>query len=181
MLDTDSDVILEDAARTFPGVVLYRRPAELRDGMIPMNDVLLNSVAQIEADYYVQTHSTNPLLRSATIGRAIRTFIESLPGHDSLFSVTRMQSRFWTAALQPINHDPARLARTQDLEPVFEENSCLYLFSAESLKERGNRIGRNPMMFEIDRFEAQDIDCEHDFRIAEALYREFCAAETSSK
>jgi len=171
MIDTDSEVILEDAAREFPTVTLYRRPEHLRSGMTAMNDVLLNSIAQIDADYYLQTHSTNPLLRSSTISKAIATFIGKPSQHDSLFSVTRLQSRLWSSQLKPINHNPSELLRTQDLEPVFEENSCIYLFSKDSLVKSKNRIGERPIMFEIDRLEAQDIDEEPDFTIAEALFR----------
>jgi CMP-N-acetylneuraminic acid synthetase len=171
MIDTDSDWILDDAKSVFPFVKLYKRPEHLRDGMISMNDVLINSIEQIEADYYLQTHSTNPLLSEKTISAAIQAFALELPEHDSLFSVTRLQTRLWDSATVPINHDPDELIRTQDLEPVFVENSCLYLFSKFSLKENGHRIGARPMMFEIDQMEAQDIDEEQDFLLAEALFR----------
>jgi len=172
MIDTDSDRILEDAKNVFPTVFLYRRPVHLRDGMISMNDVLLNSVEQINADYYLQTHSTNPLLSEASISAAIQAFAKKIPNYDSLFSVTRWQTRLWNSTTNPINHDPSELQRTQDLEPVFEENSCLYLFSKASLTKNSNRIGTRPMMFEIDRMEAQDIDEEQDFLIAETLFNE---------
>ena len=92
------------------------------------------------------------------------------PEHDSLFSVTRLQTRLWNAEGEPINHDRNVLARTQDLPPVFEENSCLYLFTRESLERHGNRIGERPILFELPREEAWDIDEEVDFRVAEALY-----------
>ena len=69
-----------------------------------------------------------------------------------------------------MNHDPNILLRTQDLHPVFEENSNLYIFSEKILKEKNNRIGYNPLLFEIDRDEAWDIDEEIDFRVAEFLY-----------
>jgi CMP-N-acetylneuraminic acid synthetase len=69
-----------------------------------------------------------------------------------------------------MNHDPNILLRTQDLPPVFEENSNLYIFSEKVLKEKNNRIGYNPLLFEIDRDEAWDIDEEIDFRVAEFLY-----------
>jgi CMP-N-acetylneuraminic acid synthetase len=68
-----------------------------------------------------------------------------------------------------MNHDPAVLLRTQDLAPVYLENSCLYLFTRELLEERGTRIGARPLLFEIDRDEASDIDEEQDFRMVEAL------------
>jgi CMP-N-acetylneuraminic acid synthetase len=168
VIDTDSDTIKRDAAEAFPSVVVLDRPERLRDGNIPMNDVLLNDVRQVPADLYLQTHSTNPLLRPSTIQRAIRDFREH-PEHDSLFSVTRIQARLWSAESEPMNHDPAVLIRTQDLAPVFLENSCLYLFTRELLEERGTRIGANPLLFEIDRDEASDIDTEQDFRVVEAL------------
>jgi CMP-N-acetylneuraminic acid synthetase len=137
-----------------------------------MNDVLLFDVSQVPADFYLQTHSTNPLLRSETITRAIRSFLDHYPAHDSLFSVSRLQNRLWDGLARAINHNPAILLRTQDLPPVYVENSCLYIFAGESLKRRNNRIGDRPQMFEIDRQEAWDIDEELDFRIAEFLYRE---------
>lgn len=170
-IDTDSPTIMEDAATQFPSVKLLERPEHLRDGATPMNDVLLNSVAQVPADYYLQTHSTNPLLTSATVSRAITTFLAQ-PEHDSLFGVTRLQTRFYDAQGQAMNHDPNVLLRTQDLPPVYEENSNLYLFTQKILEERKNRIGSNPLMFAIDRDEAWDIDEEIDFRVAEFLYKQ---------
>ena len=175
MIDTDSDTIMKDAARAFPSIVLYRRPDHLRGGMTSMNDVLLNSVAQIHADYYLQTHSTNPLLRSASLSGAIKAFTTQLSEHDSLFSVTRLQTRLWNSKAEPLNHDPSVLLRTQDLEAVFEENSCIYLFSRASLEKYKNRIGARPMMFEIDKLEAHDIDDEQDFTLTEALFKQLPA------
>jgi CMP-N-acetylneuraminic acid synthetase len=168
VIDTDSDVIKQDATERFPSVTVLDRPEHLRDGNIPMNDVLLNDVRQVPADLYLQTHSTNPLLKPSTIQRAIRQFRDH-PEHDSLFSVTRIQARLWSAASRPMNHDPGVLLRTQDLPPVFLENSCLYLFTRELLEDRGTRIGASPLLFEVDRDEASDIDTEQDFRIVEAL------------
>jgi CMP-N-acetylneuraminic acid synthetase len=168
VIDTDSEVIKRDAAAEFPDVMVLDRPDHLRDGNIPMNDVLLNDIDQVEADLYLQTHSTNPLLRPVTIQRALRQFLDA-PEHDSLFSVTRIQARLWSADGKPLNHNPAVLLRTQDLAPVYVENSCLYLFTGEMLREKGTRIGTNPLLFEIDRDEASDIDEEQDFRMVEAL------------
>lgn len=170
VIDTDSPLIREDAARAFPSVTVVDRPEDLRGGMVSMNDVLLNDVRRIDADLYLQTHSTNPFLREASVTRAVDDFLSAQPAHDSLFSVTRLQTRLWDADAAPLNHDRASLRRTQDLAPVFEENSCLYLFSRESLEQHRSRIGSRPMLFELPRDEAWDIDDETDFRIAEAMY-----------
>ena len=135
-----------------------------------MNDVLLNTVQHLDADLFLQTHSTNPLLRPETVTEAIERFCAHAPAYDSLFSATRLQTRLWDGLARAINHNPAILLRTQDLPPVYEENSCLYLFARATLEQRRNRIGERPLLFEMDPVEAQDIDEELDFQIAEFLY-----------
>ena len=172
VIDTDSPTIRQDAEEYFPEVRLLERPEHLQAGTVPMNDVLLNDVSQVEADYYLQTHSTNPLLRSETITEAVGQFLENYPVYDSLFSVTRLQTRLWDSVARAVNHNPAILLRTQDLPPIYEENSCLYIFTKETLQLKHNRIGDRPLMFEIERLEAVDIDEELDFRMAEFLYIE---------
>ncbi|TVQ31337.1 MAG: acylneuraminate cytidylyltransferase family protein [Phycisphaeraceae bacterium] len=170
VIDTDSDEIMRECARVFPEVRLIKRPDSLRGGHVPMHDVLKHDVMQVEAEFYLQTHATNPLLTGATIERAIKDFLIARPDCDSLVSVTRLQSRLYDASGRPINHDPRRLERTQDLAPVFEENSNIYIFTRDTLFEHGVRIGRSPLFFEVNRIEAMDIDDEQDFRMAEALY-----------
>ena len=170
VIDTDSDTIRSDAEASFPDVRVVERPEHLRSGSVPMNDVLLNDIGRVEADLYLQTHSTNPLLRPATISDAIGRFLGAGAEHDSLFGVTRLQTRLWSADGRPVNHDPAVLLRTQELEPIFEENSCIYLFTRELLEERGTRIGAKPLLYEIPRDEAWDIDDEVDFEVVSALY-----------
>lgn len=178
VIDTDSRKIMEDASQHFPQVRLIERSEHLRADTVPMNDVLLYDVTQVESVYYLQTHSTNPLLRTETITKAIETFLS--PGnHDSLFGVTHLQTRLYDAQGNPINHDPDILLRTQDLPPVYEENSTLYIFSKETLETRKNRIGYRPIMFEVNLEEAIDIDEELDFLFAEFLFRQRQKMEAS--
>ena len=122
--------------------------------------------------FYMQTHSTNPLLRPETLVKAVETFFENYPIYDSLFSVTRQQTRYWDPLGRAINHNPNILLRTQDLPPVFEENSCIYIFERDTLIEKHNRIGNRPFLFEIEPVEAQDIDEEIDFQIADLIYKQ---------
>jgi len=172
VVDTDSPEIIPGVAQSFPAVKVLERPAHLRRGEVPMNEVLLYDTGQIEADFYLQTHSTNPLLRSETVSRAIQALLENYPAYDSLFSVTRLQTRLWDALGRAVNHNPAVLLRTQDLPPVYEENSCLYIFSRQTLVDRRNRIGERPLLFEINPPEAWDIDEELDFQIVEFLIKQ---------
>lgn len=171
VVDTDSPVIQEGVARAFPQVRLLERPPHLRDGCISMNEVLWHDVHQVNAAFYLQTHSTNPLLRPETVARAIATFFSHYPERDSLFSVTRLHTRLWDAQGNPINHDPNVLLRTQDLPPVYEENSCIYIFPREVFLRRRNRLGERPLLFEISAEEAVDIDEPIDWVVAECLLR----------
>jgi CMP-N-acetylneuraminic acid synthetase len=171
VVDTDSTPVMESLREHFPQVTIIPRPAHLRADDVPMNDILLYDTAQVPADFYLQTHSTNPLLKAETISRAIQLLITNYPHNDSLFSVTRLQTRLYDQHGHAINHNPAVLIQTQDLPPVYEENSCLYLFARENLVRRHHRIGEKPLMFEIDAGEAWDIDEELDFSIADFLLR----------
>ena len=172
VIDTDSPVIMQDAAHHFPQVRLLERPEHLRAGTTPMNEVLMHDVALVEADYYLQTHSTNPLLKTDTITRSLQLFIDNYPMYDSLFSVTRIQKRLYDGLARPVNHNLAIMLRTQDLPPIYAENSCIFIFTRATLEVRRSRIGDRPYMFEMDPLESTDIDEEPDFRIAEILYKE---------
>jgi CMP-N-acetylneuraminic acid synthetase len=171
VVDTDSEPVMEGLRQNFPQVVILERPEHLRADTIPMNEILSYDTSQVTADFYLQTHSTNPLLRSATVSSAIQKFLGAYPAYDSLFSVTRLQTRLWDQLGRAINHNPAILLQTQDLPPVFEENSCMYIFTRQNLLARRNRLGERPMMFEIPASEAWDIDEELDFTITDFLMR----------
>jgi CMP-N-acetylneuraminic acid synthetase len=171
MVDTDSEPVMDGVRRLFPTVKLIQRPEHLRADDVPMNDILLHDTAQVDAEFYLQTHSTNPLLKSATISQGIQKFFAEYPKYDSLFSVTRLQTRLYFQDGRAINHNPLELIQTQDLPPVYEENSCLYLFTRENLARKRHRIGDKPLMFEIDADEAWDIDEELDFEITDFLMK----------
>ncbi len=171
VIDTDSPIIFDLCSKNFPEIELIERPENLRDENCPMNDILLHDIKQIPSKYYIQTHSTNPLLTTKTIEKSIKTFTDNSSNYDSLFSVTKVQSRFWDNNGKAINHDPDILLRTQDLPPIYEENSCIYIFNRESLEKKQNRIGDKPFLFEINSREACDIDEELDFSLAEKLFQ----------
>lgn len=171
VIDTDSKIIIEDVLENFPQVGIIDRPKHLRDGNIPMNDVILYDISILDSEFFLQTHSTNPLLETNTITKAIQFFFKSYPDYDSLFSVTKLQKRLWDSSVKPVNHDPSLLIRTQDLIPLFEENSCIYIFSKSTIEKYKNRIGNKPVMFETNKIESFDIDDESDFNLVVNIYK----------
>jgi CMP-N-acetylneuraminic acid synthetase len=174
VVDTDSPEVAGIVRERFPHVRVIDRVSHLRGGHVPMTEVIRHDVRECaawlgEGGVIVQTHATNPLLRAETIDAAVRVFLVARRrGYDSVFGVTRWQTRLYDADARAMNHDPRVLMRTQDLAPVYEENSNVYVFGPGLIEREGVRIGRRPVMLEIDRIEAIDIDDEAGFLLAEA-------------
>jgi len=169
VINTDARHILAENGLIESDRILIRdRKAEICGDLVSMNLVLADDVANVDADTYLMTHTTNPLLSAETIRQALFAFQQSLDAGeaDSLFTVDRIQTRFYREDGSPVNHDPDNLLRTQDLEPWFEENSNLYIFTRESFSKTDARIGEHPRMFENNKFESIDIDTPQDWDFA---------------
>ena len=172
IINTDSEEIASEAIKLSTKITVNMRPEELCGDFVSVNKLIEFEVRNMsEKDIIFQTHVTNPLLQSKTISSCINTFYNNLKLHDSLFTVNRFQSRFFTHKGQAINHNPSELIRTQDLDPVFEENSCIYMFTKEAFYLDEKRIGRNPMMQETATIESLDIDDEAGFVTAEVFHK----------
>jgi len=165
IINTDSDEIADNACTNFD-VTILKRPEKLCGDMVSMSPLIKYDISQTSGNLFLQTHSTNPLVKTETIDKAIETFYK-LSDHDSLFTVTPMWTRIFWKDGRPINHDPDNLIRTQDLDPIYEENSCLYIISRDIFNQRENRLGFKPKMMAMDPIESIDIDEDHDFELAE--------------
>ena len=121
--------------KIFTDVTIIDRPEELCGDFVSMNRIIEYDLSQLPGEHFLQTHSTNPLLTVETLNNAIETYFNNLKTNDSLFSVTQWQTRFYWQNGDPVNHNPEELIRTQDLPPVFEENSNFYIFSKSSFHE----------------------------------------------
>ena len=172
VINTDAMEILKDNGLESGGKVLIRqRRPEICGDFVSMNKIIADDIESVAADMYVMTHTTNPLLMPATLAAAIARFQKALDAGeaDSLFTVNKTQTRFYRKDGSAVNHDPDNLIRTQDLEPWFEENSNLYLFTRESFAKTGARIGKRPLLFEMSRLESVDIDDQESWDLAELI------------
>lgn len=173
IINTDAQRELEHAGLPDnPKLIIRQRKKELCGDDVSMNLVLEDDIANSDSDIYLMTHTTNPFISLNTINKAIEAFSQELEA-DSLFTVNRMQTRFYDQRCQAINHDPDNLIPTQELEPWYEENSCMYLFTKDSFNKTQARIGASPMMFETSKLESVDIDEPQDWQLAEALAPNF--------
>ena len=172
VIDTDAiSQLLTSGLKKQPRILLRERKTDLCGDNVSMNKILADDIAHVDADIYLMTHNTNPLLRAETIIAALNQYKKALKHRDadSLFTVTKVQTRFYDADGQPYNHDPKNLIPTQDLPTLFEENSNLYLFTKDSFKKSGARIGTKPLLFETPLLESFDIDTPAEWTIAEAV------------
>ena len=169
IINTNSEEIAKNAQNNFD-VTIHMRPDYLLN--IQSDEayqIMAYDLEKTDGNYFIQSHSTNPLLKGETIKKAINKYFEIKGFYDSLFSVTPLQTRLYDDQFRAINHDPNQLIKTQNLPFVHEENSCIYVFSRQSFKENRNRIGANPYLFTMDRFESVDIDEEYDFLFSEVM------------
>jgi CMP-N-acetylneuraminic acid synthetase len=174
VINTDArNILAENGLLETDRIVIRDRKPHICGDHVSMNLVLSDDVANIPADLYLMTHTTNPLLSAATIRRAIVDFqgAKAEGKADSLFTVDRVQNRFYRSDCSPVNHDPGNLIPTQDLEPWFEENSNLYIFTPESFFKTSARIGERPIMLESPALESIDIDTPDDWQLANAVAR----------
>jgi CMP-N-acetylneuraminic acid synthetase len=172
VINTDArDILAENGLVDSDRILIRDRKADICGDEVSMNVVLADDVANVEADIYLMTHTTNPLLSSNTIKQAIAQYSGALEAKsaDSLFTVNKIQTRFYTKDCKAINHDPDNLIPTQDLEPWYEENSNLYLFNRESFASTDARIGSQPTMMVSPALECSDIDTPDDWDRAVAM------------
>lgn len=175
IINTDArEILAENGLIEADRIVIRDRKKEICGDMVSMNLIIEDDVKNINADIYLMTHTTNPLMKAITVGGALESFQKqkNIRDVDSLFTVDKIQTRFYREDCSAVNHDPDNLLRTQDLEPWFEENSNLYIFTKEAFDKTNARIGENPMMYETSKFESIDIDTpdDWDFAIVAANY-----------
>ena len=168
VVNTPSEKIIEDCSNF--KVKIHKRPDWLNKvDQNEANEIIKFDLNKLDYEFYLQTHSTNPLLKIETIDRSIETFFSNINNYDSLFSVSSFKKRFYTINGESINHDKEQLLPTQNIQPVLMENSCIYIFSKKSFFMNENRIGKIPFLFETEMKESVDIDYEEDFKLAEKM------------
>lgn len=184
IVDTDSPNIIKGIKEKYvemlksDRIIISIRPVDLCDPKISMNDIIASVIYRLPEiltlnTIIFQTHVTNPFLTVETINKAITRFKE-LPNDVgySMVSATRYQQRLWNKNGMPINHDPKELVQTQDLPILYQENSNFYIFRISTFYVGYNRISSDVVFYELDMFEAWDIDTEKEFRMAELIMEE---------
>ena len=169
-VNTDCTEFIASLNKLYPSVKTALRPSEICGDLISMDRIIEHDINECKnAKYFLQTHTTNPLLTVKTLKNAINMYFKNLEAYDSLFSVNKIQARTYWPNGQAINHDLGNLLRTQDLTPIMEENANFFLFSRESFFKTNSRVGLTPFLHVTPRLESFDIDEEEDFVFVDSL------------
>lgn len=170
LINCDDIYIEEQLNNYFDFLKFVYRPTELIGNEISMNKIIEYSLPYCKNDSIIQTHTTNPLLSVDTINDVIEKHLKL---NSDFFSVTSLKERLYDINGEPINHNKNELIQTQDLEPLYIENSGFYIFTKENFKKNNSRISSNSKFYETTYPENIDIDNEYDFQIAESALSNF--------
>lgn len=171
IINTDSEEIANLAVAKMSSVRINWREESLLGDDVPMNKIIQSDLKIAANEFVVQTHSTNPFLTGTTLTLAKEYFLENDRRMGAIFSVNCLKKRLFNEARLPINHNVDVLVNTQDLSPIYEENSNFYFFSKTSFSERNNRISALYDIFVTPFWESLDIDTVEDFELAELLFQ----------
>lgn len=148
------------------GVDFIRRPKELDLPTSNFSQIFRCFSSQMDAEIYVYAHATAPFISVGTMIQCIESVKSGK--YDSAFCAVRLQDYLWKNG-EPLNFDATNLPRTQDLEPIYQETSGVYVFTKDVFAKYGRRIGVNPFIKEVSFKESIDIDEPKDFELAEAM------------
>lgn len=152
-----------------PGVKFLKRPVFLNGDNINANDFIREFMKTVDADIYVNAHTTSPFAKSETIDDCIEHVASG--EFDSAFCAENIKTFLWSEG-KPLNFDPDHFPRTQDLSNIYGETSIAYVFTKESFLKHNRRLGSHPYIKEVGKIEAMDIDYPEDFDVCNAIYKE---------
>lgn len=157
----------EEVVQYLPeGVKFSKRSTSLDQPTTNFTQFTESFISEHDADIYVLAHATAPFVSTETMTECINAVVSG--EYDSAFCAQRIQTFLWKDGM-PLNFDASNLPRTQDLEPIYQETSGVYVFRKEVFTSLHRRIGNKPFIKELSIKEAIDIDEENDFHIAEAM------------
>ena len=156
-------------------VKFLQRDKSLDEDLVLGEQIYDAFVRQIEADLYILAHTTSPFVKANTVSKAVRQILGG--SYDSAFSVEKIQTFAWYDG-KPLNYSLQHVPRTQDITPVYIENSAFYMFSRELWLKHRQRIGFRPYLAVMDRIEGVDIDNPEDFEFAEKVLKLRDSGET---
>jgi CMP-N-acetylneuraminic acid synthetase len=172
-VSTDDDAIAK-VASGFKGIEVVPRPPEISGDTASTESVLLHVLDTYKSgkpEWVMTLPPTSPFRSAATIRRFVDEVRANPDAQDCLMSTTENRGDFWR--LQQ-DGTIARLfpnapRRQQEREPLFEENSAIYLTKVQVLRDTGVILGRRVRGIPISAVEGFDVNTADDLKMAESI------------
>ncbi len=178
MVSTDDEEIAE-IAKENGAKVPFLRSKENSDDFSTTSDVLKEVLLEYKKigksfEYACCLYPTAVFANEEKLKQAAKCFIES--NADSLVPVIQFSFPIQRALKIEDNllkfFWPENVAkRSQDLEKSFHDAGQFYFFKTNIFDKNKDLFNSNTIAFELKESEAQDIDNEEDFKIAEIKYK----------
>lgn len=174
--DEESIAVARKLENDFPKLKIDERPDHLALSTTSLSDLISYVPTITKGENILWTHVTSPMVDGKIYDDCIKSFYNGLEkGFDSLMSVSAFQNFLWKKELNDIINRTGkeRWPKTQDLQMLYEINSAVFITPNQVYKEKGDRVGDKPFLFEMNKLTSLDVDWEEDFKIAEAVYDKF--------
>jgi len=110
-------------------------------------------------------HVTSPFIDLAMIEDASKYLNK---GYDSIQSVKRIQDFVFVTEnekIVPVNYDPSRVQRTQDIPPVFMSLGAFFISTKAKILEERKRLPGKVFNYELDSVGSIEIDYPGDLQL----------------
>lgn len=157
-------------------IIIIQRPEALCLSSTLLSDFIEYVPSIIKEEHIIWVHVTEPFIDATCLLNAIETYRKGVietRAYDSLMSCNKIQTFLWDKEKNTFlshNREEVKWPRSQDLKPIYEVNSAIFINSKTNYRNLGDRIGVKPMLFELNKLQSVDIDWEDDFKMAELLY-----------
>lgn len=176
VVSTDDDEIAAIALK-YENVMVIKRPDEISHDTAKTEAALIHALKYMEEKYdkkydaVVTLQPTSPLRESRTIQDFLRAYERDIQKYDALLTLSEDRSDFW---IQKPDGSYGRLfpdapRRRQERNPLYVENSAIYVTSRESLLECNSVLGKRVNGYVINTAEGVDINEFSDIAMAESL------------
>jgi CMP-N-acetylneuraminic acid synthetase len=175
VLSTDDPKVIDLSKPYGSRIRIDNRPPELATSETNTDDLIKYAGQIIKEPHILWTHVTSPFAGEELYTKAINDYFRLIKTgkYDSLMSVTPIRVHVWDKKGNPVNYtrEELRWPRSQQVEPMFEVNSAIFINSRDNYLKYSDRIGMKPYLFEMERTDSLDIDYEDDFSLAESIFR----------
>lgn len=149
------------------------RPDYLAADEVSTEDVLLEffgRTKEYDESLCVLHQVTSPFVEADNFKEIVHQYLDG--SYDSLLSVVLFKRFIWDQSNKPLNYNPAKRPRRQDMDNYYCENGALYAFGVKSFVEQGSRLFGEIGAIEMPEDTLVEIDEPRDWIIAEKLFKD---------